>query len=432
MSDLLQEDIEDAPTIAIKPGSAEHGDFQIAKAETLDMVNEDEDPEAGEMTYEEQRLATIRENEQLLKSLGLAALAPPSRRSIKVSTASTPTSSGTPTKRTFKKPIKRELIPTEPLRKSSRISAAAKVKEEEGSKTRKRKHKRPKLDRNASSLTPLSGSGNQSSGFESDQSSSDTASSSTRNRKPGQVRLPPGERIRIPLRSIEYAADGGDVKEEDYDTVRPIPRRENGEKGRLVFEGRWQGVFVPNLTPEEVFRGGAFGGNYYADAFSNILKQNLSAEDDIAELPSSWLRPPSPSLATNEDNYIPFSSSTHLTAPARDPSVNRYGVPAGQGLVEWEKSGWIWKGDPRGWMQWYVRFYNGRRCVDDERQVQRCRFARALMKKIAQQPGSGGASVDNTAVEEEDVGRVMRQVCWQWGLVMDREEWRKRVAGSAV
>jgi hypothetical protein len=52
------------------------------------------------------------------------------------------------------------------------------------------------------------------------------------------------------------------------------------------------------------------------------------------------------------------------------------------------------------------------------------------MKKIAQQPGSGGASVENTAVEDEDVGRVMRQVCWQWGLVMDREEWRKRVAGT--
>jgi hypothetical protein len=212
----------------------------------------------------------FRENEQLLKSLGLAVLAPPPpRQSVKASTTSTPTSSGTPTNRVFKKPIKRDLVPTEPLRKSSRISAAAKAKakEEEGSKSRnKRKHKRPKLDRNASSLTPLSGSGNQSSGFESDQSSSDTvSSSSTRNRKASypQVRLPPGERIRIPLRSVEYAAAEGGV-EEDYDTVQPIPQRENGDKGRLVFEGRWKGVFVPNLAPEEVFRGGAFGGNYYA------------------------------------------------------------------------------------------------------------------------------------------------------------------------
>lgn len=129
-------------------------------------------------------------------------------------------------------------------------------------------------------------------------------------------------------------------------------------------------------------------------------------------------------------------------------------------------------------MQWYVRFYLGRRCEDDERQVQRCesarrgffcfavvadgvvglnlagptgtsgiprhlvssprliffvsigRFSRMLMKKIASHPGSGGAVVANAAVEDEDVGRVLRQVCWQWGLVMDRDEWRRRIEGG--
>lgn len=54
------------------------------------------------------------------------------------------------------------------------------------------------------------------------------------------------------------------------------------------------------------------------------------------------------------------------------------------------------------------------------------------MKKIAQHPGSGGATLDNTAVEDDDVGRVMKQVCWQWGLVMDRDEWRTRIEGGAL
>jgi hypothetical protein len=54
------------------------------------------------------------------------------------------------------------------------------------------------------------------------------------------------------------------------------------------------------------------------------------------------------------------------------------------------------------------------------------------MKKIAQHPGSGGASLDNASVDDDDVGRVMRQVCWQWGLVMDRDEWRTRIEGGAL
>jgi hypothetical protein len=107
------------------------------------------------------------------------------------------------------------------------------------------------------------------------------------------------------------------------------------------------------------------------DTYSNVLKRPLYAKEDIASLPPSWLRDdlPSPSKALPAH---PFTIATHLTAPERDPSINRYGVPAGQGLKEWEKSGWIWEGDPRGWMQWYTRFYQGRRCEDDERQVQRC------------------------------------------------------------
>lgn len=86
------------------------------------------------------------------------------------------------------------------------------------------------------------------------------------------------------------------------------------------------------------------------DTYSSVLKRPLSAKEDIASIPAQWLREDlSSSASTNpspDDN--PFTIATHLTAPARDPRVNRYGVPAGQGLKEWEKSGWIWAGDPRG------------------------------------------------------------------------------------
>lgn len=69
---------------------------------------------------------------------------------------------------------------------------------------------------------------------------------------------------------------------------------------------------------------------------------------------------------------------THLTRPVPDGEVNRWKVRAGQSLKEWEKAGWIWAGDPRGWAQWYTRFWDGRRCEDDERQIRRCKPLGAL------------------------------------------------------
>ena len=70
--------------------------------------------------------------------------------------------------------------------------------------------------------------------------------------------------------------------------------------------------------------------------------------------------------------------------------VNRYRVKCGGSLGMWESSGWISALDPYGWFQWYCRFYLGRRCTDDERQIQRWlgghgpkgRFRLQLMNKV--------------------------------------------------
>jgi hypothetical protein len=56
-------------------------------------------------------------------------------------------------------------------------------------------------------------------------------------------------------------------------------------------------------------------------------------------------------------------------------------VNASQPLAEWRRKGWIHPEDPRGWFQWYSRYYIGRRCADDERQIRRWR---AVTRHLAQ------------------------------------------------
>ncbi|ORX41206.1 hypothetical protein BD324DRAFT_613633 [Kockovaella imperatae] len=198
----------------------------------------------------------------------------------------------------------------------------------------------------------------------------------------------------------------------------PLPSRR--EDGVLIFEGRWKDVFTPNVSPEEMFLGGAFAGGFFADTYSHVLKSSLSSSQDIADLPFSA---PSSSVL-----------SERFTNPEPDGDVNRFKVRAGQSLQEWEKAGWIWPADPRGWAQWYLRFWSGRRCEDDERQVRRWlkvagptgRFKRALMKKVH---AAGG--VPGGGLADEDVGRVLRQCLWQWGYELTESEYTRAMETGA-
>jgi hypothetical protein len=107
--------------------------------------------------------------------------------------------------------------------------------------------------------------------------------------------------------------------------------------------------FKPELTPKEMLELGVFGGKYMTDCKD--------------EFPSSWFE------------------KAKLCPEKHDPKLNFFGVNASQPLSVWRKKGWIHPDDPRGWFQWYCRYYMGRRHEDDERQIRRWL---AMKRHIAQ------------------------------------------------
>lgn len=108
--------------------------------------------------------------------------------------------------------------------------------------------------------------------------------------------------------------------------------------------------FQPQLTPKQMLELGVFGGKYMNDCRD--------------EFPEDWFL------------------DARMSTDSYDSELNLFGIRASQSLEEWRRKGWIWEDDPRGWFQWYCRYYLGRRCADDERQIKRWRNMRRHVAQI--------------------------------------------------
>ncbi len=98
--------------------------------------------------------------------------------------------------------------------------------------------------------------------------------------------------------------------------------------------------FKPELSPKQMLALGVFGGKYMTDCGK--------------EFPADWF------------------TKAKLSPQKKDKNINYFKKDASLPLSYWIKKGWIYHEDPRGWFQWYCRYYSGRRIeVEDKRQIKR-------------------------------------------------------------
>lgn len=108
--------------------------------------------------------------------------------------------------------------------------------------------------------------------------------------------------------------------------------------------------FQPEFTPREMLALGIFCGVYMRDS--------------VAEFPKDWF------------------TKAKFAKEKRNCDLNFFKINASMPLSYWEEKGWIYPDDPRGWFQWYCRYFMGRRIPgEDQRQIKRWK---AMKRHIAQ------------------------------------------------
>lgn len=102
--------------------------------------------------------------------------------------------------------------------------------------------------------------------------------------------------------------------------------------------------FTPAFTPNEMLRLGVFEGKYMTDCAHEYPPEMFEGAKFSPDKPN--------------------------------PKTNAFMAKSRDGLKAWKHYGWIDPQDPRGWFEWYCRFWMGRRTPDDARQIARwTRFA---------------------------------------------------------
>jgi hypothetical protein len=135
--------------------------------------------------------------------------------------------------------------------------------------------------------------------------------------------------------------------------------------------------FNPAFSPVDMLLAGVFEGKYLCDA--------------ILEYPA--------------DMIIPALNNGKMSPSAPDPSLNLFGIKSRQSLHTWRNKNWIFGNDPRGWFEWYCRYYIGRREPEiDQIQIKRWKSFRRHL----------GAVRKNCSPGDHNCRRKQKQALIQW------------------
>ena len=107
--------------------------------------------------------------------------------------------------------------------------------------------------------------------------------------------------------------------------------------------------FNPYLTPKDILMNGAFGGSYFG-------VEDLKGDYDYQYL--------------FQETLVDIPTIFYLH-PKYNTGLNKFKTKSGMGYQYWLDKGWMHKDDPYGWFEWYLKYHNGRRHEDDERQISR-------------------------------------------------------------
>lgn len=125
----------------------------------------------------------------------------------------------------------------------------------------------------------------------------------------------------------------------------------------MMHEGDLPVFFNPYITPGQMLRFGVFEGKYMRDC-ANEYPAHMFADARFA--------------AGDEPDA---------------KGCNAFGAKSRNGLAYWAEAGWINPQDPRGWFEWYARYYLGRRSLDDARQIKRWTNFRPRFSSLVQKMG---------------------------------------------